>query len=355
MPSRVISTPTRTSGYVPLVEIWRGECVESIHFGALAVVDSAGRLIASAGDPETVIFLRSAAKPAQVLPLLASGGAERFGFAEAEIAVMIGSHGGEPFHVAAVRSILAKIGLEESALQCGPHAPYHRPSARALRAAGSTPSPVHNNCSGKHAGMLALARHLGAPLASYLEESHPGQRRIRAAVEVLAGLRPGAAGSAIDGCSAPTFAVPLRSAAFLYARLAAPGRGLDELEGAARRAVTAMGRHPEMVAGTDRLCTALMRSAGQRLIAKIGAEGVYGLAFERKGAGIGIALKIADGDGRRARSSVALEALRQLGALPAEVASDFRSRFVGEIRNHRGLVVGRVTTRFDLAPPERAS
>src|SRR5437899_956744 len=211
-----------TWDYAPLVEVRRGEIVESVHFGAIAVVDALGRRVASAGEPTQPVVLRSTAKPAQVLPLIDSGGAERFRFSDEEIAVMIGSHGGESFHVGAVRSILERIGLDERALQCGAHEPYHRPSARALRQSGQKPTALHNNCSGKHAGMLALAVHLGAPIDHYLETGHPVQERIRARIESLAGLGPGAALHLIDGCSAPTFAMPLASLALMYARLAAP-------------------------------------------------------------------------------------------------------------------------------------
>lgn len=351
MPDDRIS-PMHESGYVPLVAFRRGGTVETVHHGAIAVVDSAGQVIASVGDPARPTFLRSAAKPAQVLPLLQSGAVDRFHFTDAEIAVMIGSHGGEPFHLDAVHSILKKIDLDESALQCGAHPPLHRPSAAALLAAGASPTALHNNCSGKHAGMLALSAHLGAPVATYLDESHPCQTRVRAVVEELAGLEPGRARTAIDGCSAPTFAVPLGAAALLYARLLAPER-TEGVRAAAGRAVCAMRRHPEMIAGTDRLCTALMRECGNGLIAKIGADGFYGLGFERDGRGIGIALKIAGGDERSARSLAALEILRQLRVIAPDAAEALRDRFVAAARNHRDIVVGAVETVFDLevGPP----
>jgi L-asparaginase II len=336
-------------GYVPLVEVRRGEIAESVHFGAIEVVDARGRRVAAAGALEQPVVLRSTAKPAQVLPLLDSGGAERYRFSEAEIAVMIGSHGGEPFHVAAVRSILAKIGLDESALQCGAHAPYHRPSALALRQSLQEPTALHNNCSGKHAGMLALAVHLAAPIDRYLDPDHPVQQRIRARIESLAGLASGTAPLLIDGCSAPTFAMPLPSLALLYARLALPAGCAGDADPSVRRAVAAMRGHPEMIAGTGRLCTALMRTDRSGLLAKIGAEGMYGLAWEQGGTGYGLALKISDGEGQRARLSVALEALRQLEVLSADEASGLRAQFVEEVRNHRGLVVGSVRTTFHLA------
>ena len=336
-------------GYVPLVEVRRGGTVESVHFGAIAVIDAEGRTVASVGDPAIPVVLRSTAKPVQVLPLLDAGGAEHFGFSEAEIAVMIGSHGGEPFHVEAVRSILKKAGLDEMVLQCGAHAPTHRPAALELRRLAQEPSALHNNCSGKHAGMLALAVHLGAPPATYLEPGHPVQTRIRARLEALAGMPPGTAATATDGCSAPTFTMPLGSLALLYARLAAGTGGNGAEDAVLRRAVAAMRLHPEMIAGTDRLCTELMRRGRGGLVAKIGAEGMYGLAFTREGQALGIALKIADGEGQRARFSAALAALSQLGALTAGDAAELGGRFVGELRNHRGLRVGEVATTFQLA------
>ena len=319
-----------------------------MHFGAIAVVDSRGHPIASVGDTGTPVVLRSTAKPAQVLPLLDSGAAERFRLAEAEIAIMAGSHGGEPFHVAAVLSVLKKIGLHATALRCGAHPPYHRPSAEALRRRRRKPGAVHNNCSRKHAGMLALAVHLGAPTATYLEPSHPVQRRIAARLEALAGLEARTLPTAVDGCSAPTFAMPLRNLALLYARLAAGVDGDGAADRSAHRVARAMRRHPRMVGGTDRLCTELMRAGRAGLIAKIGAEGMYGLAFERGGAGVGVALKIADGEGQRARFSAALETLRQLGSLSRSQAAALRARFVGEVCNHRGLRVGDVAPIFAL-------
>jgi L-asparaginase II len=206
---------------VPLVEVWRGDGVESVHHGAIAVADAEGNLLAAAGDPETPVYLRSAAKPAQVLPLLRDGAAERFGLDDEAVAVMIGSHGGEPVHCEAVRGILRRIGLGEDALQCGAHAPFHRPTALDLMRRGIEPTALHNNCSGKHAGMLAQAAHRGDDVRAYLDPDHPVQRGIRAVVETLCGLPAGAARPATDGsCTrvwrprpAPRPASPARSGA----------------------------------------------------------------------------------------------------------------------------------------------
>jgi len=351
MPARNGGGGAAPPGYRPLVEVRRGEVVESVHYGAVAVVDDGGRVVLAHGDPATVIFLRSAAKPIQVLPLLASGAVERFGFTGPEIAIMIGSHGGEPFHVEAVRSILARIGIGEEALQCGAHAPFHHPSGVALREAGVTPSAIHNNCSGKHAGMLALSIMLGAPVHTYLDPDHPVQVRIRHTLAFLSGLPPGDIPIAVDGCSAPTFALPLAAAALSYARLMSPDGLPDSLGAAARRVVEAMRSHPEMVAGTGRICTALMRAGDHALIAKIGAEGLYGLGYRKDGRGLGIALKVADGDGDRARPAAVIETLRQLRILADGEVESLCSRFVGALRNHRGLLVGRVAPTLDLRPP----
>jgi L-asparaginase II len=331
-----------------MVEVRRGAIAESLHCGAIAVVDSTGRLIASAGDPDAVTFIRSAGKPAQVLPLIASGAVERFGLGQRHLAVMTGSHGGEPFHLEAVGEILAKIGLDESALRCGTHEPLHRAVTVALRAGGKEPTPLHNNCSGKHAGMLALAVHQGEPVDGYLEPAHPVQIAIRTAVERLAGPPDAGIETATDGCSAPTFALSLRSAALLYARLVSPGDVAQDLRPAARMAVAAMRSCPEMVGGTDRLETELMRGSGNGLIAKIGAEGLFALGFERQGRGIGIAIKIGDGDMKRARDCATLECLGQLEVLPPGRVDALAVRFSPPIRSHSGQVVGSLRPCYRL-------
>jgi L-asparaginase II len=251
-------------------------------------------------------------------------------------------------HVEMVRSILAHIGVPEEALQCGAHPPFYRPAALALREAGSSPTAIHNNCSGKHAGMLALAKDLGAPLDSYLDQGHPAQLMIRDAMAALSGLAPDAIPIAVDGCSAPTYALPLGAAAGLYARLMDPELLAGPLRSACRRVVGAMRAHPEMVAGTDRICTFLMREGACDLIAKIGAEGFYGLGFRREGRGFGIALKVADGNDERARPAAVIECLRRLAILSDAAAAALALRFVGPLRNHRGTVVGQVVPVLDL-------
>ena len=328
---------------VSLVEVTRGGRVESEHRGALAVVDATGQLIAHAGDVQLVTYLRSSAKPFQLLPLVESGGADRFGLTEAELAVIAGSHSGEPRHVAAVQSILNKIGLREDALQCGSHVPFNAAAATALRAEGREPSILHNNCSGKHAGLLAQAVDRGLSTHDYLDPQHPVQVTIRHRLAELGGLTFDEIGVGVDGCSAPCFALPLRAAALAFARLA--GARDDGL----RRVARAMLDHPEMVAGEGRIDTDVMRAVPDRLASKGGAEGYHGMGLIRPdGSAWGIAIKIADGDGKRGGQPVIIETLRQLGVLDTEALLKLKSYHTWPITNHRGLEVGEVRASFQL-------
>ncbi len=293
--------------FVPLVEATRGGIVESIHVGALAVVDTDGAIVWALGDPALLTFPRSSLKPFQLLPLIQRGGVERFAFTPAEVAVMAGSHSGEEIHVAAVRSVLEKIGASAEALACGVHPPLDIVSAERLRIEGREPSALHNNCSGKHSGMLALARLLGAPLEGYLEPDHPAQGLIRAAImevlepegEMIAGL---------DGCGAPAYALTMRATARGFARLGKPDGAPDRWSEALGRVAAAMSAHPEMVAGTHgRIDTDLMLLK-TGLLVKGGAEGYSALGHRD---GYGLTLKILDGDAARRAGRVALIAALQ--------------------------------------------
>jgi len=337
-------------GHVPMVKVVRGDAVESVHYGAAAVVDSRGEVLASAGSPEASAFLRSAAKPFQAIPILASGAADHYGITPREIAVIVASHNGEKMHLDRVRSILRKIRCRESDLRCGAHLPFFPPAAAALTRSGKRPRALHNNCSGKHAGMLALAMHLGKPVKSYLSPDHPVQKAILDVVSRYTGTPEGAILRGIDGCSAPTFALSLRQAALGYARLVDPRYGMAGERAAAGRVVAAMRSHPEMVGGTGRLCTLLMRLVQSSFIAKIGAEGLYGMAYREGDRGIGIALKISDGNGERARTTAAVEILVELGLLDGEKGDRILSaQGLPLVRNVRGKVVGRVAPLFRLA------
>ena len=334
-----------------LAEVTRGSITESRHYGHLLIMDGDGRVLASDGQPETVTFLRSSAKPQQVVPLLATGAATHFNFTDAEIAVACGSHNGEREHRQAVSSMLKKIGLDESALHCGTHEPYGKEAVEELKRSGEKPGALHNNCSGKHAAMLALALYLKAPIENYEEPSHPVQQLIMRTVAQFADVPVSEMGLGIDGCSAPNFAIPVRAMATMYARLVRPPASFDdETRAASARVVRAMLAHPEMVEGEGELDTSLMRACRGRLVSKVGAEGVYTagvLPCERFPEGLGLAFKIEDGDkGDRARSPVAVEIIRRLGLLEdAEAVSKFAHPV---IRNHRGDEVGKMVTAFEL-------
>jgi L-asparaginase II len=319
------------------VLVWRGQRIESRHRVAFAVADATGALVHGGGDLSEAVFPRSAVKPLQALPMLESGAADRFSLAPVEIALACASHGGEPSHVSAVAAWLARLGLGPDALECGAHPPSCGPAAEALARRGEPPSPLHNNCSGKHAGMLTLARHLGVPTSGYVEADHPVQQRIAALLAEMADAGPLPA-PAIDGCSVPSFPLTLPQLATAMARLADPARLRPELAAACRRVQSAMRAHPDMVAGTGRVCTAIMTALPEVLV-KTGAEGAYAAALPSRG--LGIALKVEDGAGRAA--SVALLALLDaLGALdePARAALEEIAR--PKLRNHRGLLVGRI-------------
>jgi L-asparaginase II len=351
--------------YRPVLEVTRGDVVESVHYGAVAVADVHGRLIAVWGDPESVTFLRSSAKPFQALPLLESGAAERMAIPDRELAIVCASHSGTDAHVETVRALQARIGVEESDLRCGVHPPYDHDTAQRLRRDGLEPTPNRHNCSGKHTGMLAQARFHAESIDGYIERAHPVQGRILEAIAGMCALDPAQVEVGIDGCSVPTFAVPLRAAATAFARLADP-TGLGEVRAAAcRRIYAAMTGHPDMVAGWDRFDTHVMALRPGAVLAKGGAEGYQGLALAPGAAGakspaLGIALKISDGDlgkrsdrppGQRARSRVVASVLQQLGVLAASDLDRLSNFLDKRVTNWRGLEVGemRACLRLEIS------
>lgn len=342
-----ISTPA------PLVEVTRGTIVESRHRGHVAAVDGQSRVAAYLGDPDTVTYLRSSAKPFQAIPLVASGAADRFGLSEKEIAIACASHSGEPIHTEAVLSILNKIGLKPDALRCGAHEPFSAGETQSLRARGEEPNVLHNNCSGKHAGMLALALHVGAPIESYDQIDNPIQILIREVIASFSGVAVDDLAIGIDGCGVPVFGMSVSAMARMYARLVAPPGTLEAATRAAcKRIVAAMITYPELIGGTsERLDTEMMRAAGGRLISKVGAEGVYTvgvLPCAEWPSGLGLALKIEDGENFRARPTVVIEALRQLGILRDESLAAVSPYARFSVRNRRGDEVGEVRASFQL-------
>jgi L-asparaginase II len=313
----------------PLVAVGRGALVESVHRGRLAVCDPEGNVLEAAGDPEGYLYARSSAKPLQALPLVLSGAAGAFGLTDEELAVACASHNAEEPHLAAVRSILEKAGLTEDDLQSGAHPPLYAPEAAKLVRGGEEPRPIHGNCSGKHAGMLAVCVHEGYETATYREPHHPLQRRILGLIAEICELREDEVLVSGDNCGVPAFALPLRSFATGFARMAT-GVGLsEELAGAALRIGDAMRGHPFMVAGTGRLDTELMQSTD--LLVKGGADGVLAVGSRE---GWGMVLKISDGAQRAVRPA-ALAALGGRGVdVPGAVSTvrGLHGEAVGEIR-----------------------
>lgn len=323
-----------------VVEVFRGDIVESAHRVHAAVVHAERGLVFAAGDASHVSFVRSAIKMFQALPMVESGAPGLFGLTPQELAVAVASHGGEPFHVATVRSMLDKIRVTEHALACGPQAPLHSPSAEALRAAGLEPTRLHNNCSGKHAGMLAFTSYQRWVTNGYHKASHPTQARVKDTLALWTGLQAGAMRWAIDGCGLPTFALPLEVVARACARFAAAAA---DGQLAPSSIVSAMTTCPEYVAGTDRLCTDLMRTAGGRLFAKVGAEGYYcaGVPAMR----LGIALKVADGAWRAAEPAV-LAVLCHVDAISTAEHEALMRYARPTVLNTRGEKVGRIQARI---------
>ncbi len=332
-----------------LAKVIRGETVESVHRGHLIVVDGAGETVFSLGDPETVAFWRSSAKPFQAIPFLTSGAADKFNFTEREIALACGSHSGERVHTETTARMLERINLNETDLRCGAHLPFDEKRSEEMIRAGEKPTQLHNNCSGKHAAMLAFCRDENLDLQNYERIEHPLQEEILETVSLFTDVAVDEIKLGIDGCAAPNFAVPVSAMARAFAKLVAPPDDFDEAtKKACARIVAAMLDFPEMIGGTERLDTMLMREGKGKLISKIGAEGVYSAGVLPSAdfpKGLGIAVKIEDGDDKRARAVVLIELLRRLGIFSAETLRKFSPL---PIKNHRGETVGETRANFKL-------
>lgn len=325
-----------------LIDVLRGSTVESQHAGALAIVDASGCVHTALGDIDRPVFPRSAVKMLQALPLVASGAADTFALTDAELALACASHSGEPGHVATAAGVLARLGLDMAALECGTQWPSREPVLKGMVARGEQATPLHNNCSGKHSGFVCLAclmaRQAGAEPAEfargYVGAEHPVMREVSAALSAATGVDVEHAPRGTDGCSIPTYALPLRALALAFARCGA-GVGLsDEHARAARRLRQAVAAAPFMVAGTDRFDTRVMEVFGERLFCKIGAEGVYCAALPELG--LGVALKIDDGAARAAEAAMAAVAAALLHS-EHEVLTGYSHL---PLRNWRGLDVG---------------
>jgi L-asparaginase II len=300
--------------------------------------------VAQAGEQETFFYPRSALKFFQILPLLESGAADHYGFTPAELAVICASHNAEPFHIEAVRSILKKADIDERYLGCGPHEPVHEASKRELWKEEKQPTDIHNNCSGKHAGFLALAKFMGAPLESYLAPHHPVQVLVRQAISELYGIEEKDMVNGVDGCSAPNYGMNLRHLATGFMRYGDRSLGPDRRM-AMDRIILALTQHPEMVAGTDRYCTHLMKNLGDDVIGKVGAAGVYAVSLYRKG--YGIAVKIEDGASGE-QYAVAQEILAQSGLFHKEELQPLNQYRREAILNSNGIHVGKKTVCSDI-------
>ncbi len=320
-----------------LVEVFRGNLVESHHRGMVAVVDADGAAVLALGDVARPVLPRSAIKALQALPLVESGAADRYGLDEEELALACASHSGEPGHVEGVARMLAKAGLDPSALRCGAHWPLSQPAAFALARQKGAPSALHNNCSGKHAGFLCLACAMGVDRGNYWRPEHPVQREVHAVLEDLFGAALPAERCAIDGCSVPTWAVPTKNLARAFAKFGT-GHGLAPARAAAAaRLRAACAQNPWYVAGSGRFCTEIMRLLGARAYVKTGAEGVFCGALPQQG--LGIAIKCDDGAGRASEAIMAAVIARFLPLDDAERTA--LARFAQPtLRNWNGIEVG---------------
>ena len=346
----------------PLYELTRGEFVESVHYGSIAISDNQGHLVAWYGDPESITFLRSSAKPFQALPFIEEIGDKSFNLSLAEIALICSSHSGTDEHLAVVRSIQSKTGVLEADLKCGVHPIYDQKTSEAMRERGEEPSQNHNNCSGKHTAMLALAGMHNWSKDDYINLNNPVQQQILKTFSEMSGTTTHEMHIAIDGCSAPNFAVPLHSAALAYARLCDPLHLGSTRSDACRTITRAMTSFPRMVAGPGEFDTRLMEVSNGRIISKGGAEGYQAMGLlpgclSPGSPALGIAFKVTDGDLRsRARPGIALEILNQMGALsPSELENLAEFGPSLPIKNWQKTQVGKARPVFTLnhkLPPE---
>ena len=330
-----------------LIEVLRGKIIESRHRGAVSVFDGDGQHVLSIGDVARPVFPRSACKLIQALPFIESGAADAYGFGKKELSLACASHSGEPEHAALSESMLKRAGQSMATLECGTHWPFDAPVAIKLAQSGALPNACHNNCSGKHAGFICTSCHIGEDITGYVNAVHPAQMRVRDAMAEVTGAAHVAETCGTDGCSIPTYAIPLNALALGFAK-AATGQGLSPIRAkAAKRLMDACMAEPFYMAGTKRFCTDIMAAAPGRVFAKIGAEGVYCAAIPELG--FGIALKIDDGAFRGAELMVAAviahlakkvpEIAEPVGAMARKMDSNWNKISVGEQRVVAGVFV----------------
>ena len=326
-----------------LANVIRGETLESVHRGHVIAIDGDGRTVLTIGSPETVTFFRSACKPLQALPFITSGACDTLGYSEEEIALACASHSGEGRHVRVAQLMLEKAGLNEAHLRCGAHLPFNEKESERMLRGGEHPTQLHNNCSGKHAAMLAFAKHIEAEVAEYESIDNPVQQAILETISLFSGVPVDDIRLGTDGCAAPNFALPISAMAKSFMNLIRPPAEFPEdVRSACGRLVSAMTNFPELIGGTERLDTLLMQAAPGKIISKVGADGVWLCAVlpsEKHPTGLSIALKIEDGDDRRARPVVSVELLKRFGVLSSEDVPELSPM---PIKNRRGDVVGTV-------------
>jgi L-asparaginase II len=330
---------------VPLVALERGGRVESLHRGIIVVVRPDGSEILAGGDVDQGIYLRSSAKPFQAMALLLTGAMDGLGLTERELAVVCASHSGQPEHIATVTSLLEKAGIGPETLQCGAHPPLDKSAADDLLRAGIEPTALHNNCSGKHAGMLATAAYMGWPLATYRDPAHPLQQLILRIISTFVGIAENNIGLAVDGCGAPVFYVPVRALAVAFARLATGLAVPDKYAEAAWRVRQAMMMHPFLIAGTGRFDTELMEAGEGRVVCKGGAQGAEGIGLLPEGIGVGI--KITDGS-TASIPHVSSRLLTAIGALQPRLYAWLARYEDLPVYNHAGTIVGRIVPVFNI-------
>ncbi len=326
-----------------LAQVFRGGVVESVHYGSVAVVDSNGKLLYYSGNPEFVTFFRSASKPFQVLPLIEEGGVEKYGFASEEIAIMAGSHSGQPEHIAVIDRILQKVGISESDLQCGTHIPHFYTVHNKASEPNRKFDQRYHNCSGKHSGMIALSLMMGEDKADYLNPKSKTQKRILKSVAEACRISVTKIGMSTDGCSAPNFAVPLKNMAWGFAQLVIAQKLKGKFGNAMHTVLSAMVKHPLMVSGEKRLDFILAQNFGGKVVAKAGAEAVecFGLTDN----GWGVAVKIADGSSR-GMAPIVFSVLRQLGY--KYDPENLRDYVCVPVKNYRQTVVGKIEAAIRL-------
>lgn len=330
-----------------LAEVIRGETVESIHRGHLIVLNGDGETLYKIGEPETVTFFRSAAKALQLIPCITLGAAKHFGFGMREIALACASHSGEKTHTTLAAEMLEKASLSESDLRCGAHLPFNEKRAEQMIRAGEKPTQIHNNCSGKHAAMLAFAKFIGAEIETYEHSENAIQKEILKTIALFTDVPETEIEIATDGCAAPNFAVSVEAMARSFLKIANPPESFDDkLKDACKKIVAAKTKFPELVGGAERLDTLLMKAGDGKFISKIGADGVWlcgVLPSEKFPTGLGIALKIEDGDDKRARAVVSVEVLRRLEIFDKDTLKEISPL---PILNRRGETVGKVGAAF---------